>query len=185
MIANNTATRPNFLTRALPFAVAALTLAAVAGCKNSKKPEGRVDGAAFRPQGETRTVNKFVETQVSAGSRKDGTLRAFHFDRENLNSLGRKKLEEMVRDDDAAVPLIVYLDITQDKIFAERQASVQEFLGDRGLNASQMRVVSGPNLDNMGPTGPALRAKKALDSGTAGATNPEPTGSPSNAPGGH
>jgi hypothetical protein len=171
------------LARTLAFAAATLAFVAGAGCSKMKKaPDSRIDGAAFRPEGEERTVNKFIETQVASGSRRDGTLRSFHFDHDSLNSLGRKKLDEMLRDDDIANPLVVYLDAPQDRLYTDRQTAIQEYLTDRGLNGGQIKVVAGQNLDYMNATGPALRAKKALDSGTANATNPEPTGSPSNAP---
>jgi hypothetical protein len=153
-----------------------VAFALAAGCQN--RQDARVNGVNFRPEGETRALHRFNDVQAAAGARTDGTLRAYHFDRGELNSLGQRKLDQMLKDDDAAMPLAVYLDMPQDEDYAARADAVGVYLKDRGLPESRVKVTAGPNTKNVGPTGPGLRAKKLLDGGATIAVNPEPAGSP-------
>src|SRR4051812_25742266 len=94
---------------------------AVVGCEQHKEPDTRVHGQSFRPEGEERATQKFIATQTSAGARTDATLRAYHFDCGDLNSLGQEKLDLMLRDDDACAPLVLYVDVAQDEFSDSRQ----------------------------------------------------------------
>jgi hypothetical protein len=162
--------------------IAAVVAAVSAGGCHDKPRDSRVDGKTFRPEGEARAVNRIGEAQMAAGARTDATIRAYDYDCTDLNSLGRHKLDLMLKDDDTCTPIVVYLDVPHEgndgQTYDARQESVRGYLKNRGLTDNQIRVVAGPNVYNLGPTAPALRAKKLLDVGAAVAVNPEPAGSP-------
>src|SRR5687768_12697271 len=118
-------------------AVTALCLAAAgAGCQ--KKGREAVRGEAFPAEGEKRAVHRLAEAQAASGARADATLRSYHFNGPALNSLGRAKLELMLRDDEPAEPLLVYVDVPEGYPLGEKwRASALQFLKDRGLTEEQ------------------------------------------------
>jgi hypothetical protein len=73
--------------------------------------------------------------------------------------------------------MVVYLDVPPDADRDAREESVRGYLKDRGLTASQVKLVAGANASNLSPAAPALRGKAVLDSGAPAVVNPEPTGS--------
>src|SRR4051794_18309148 len=86
----------------------------IAGCHQpSPTADGRVRGDQFRPDGEVRATQRFADAQTAAGARADATLHPYHFDCLDLNSLGQRKLDLMLKDDDACAPIVVYLDLPQ------------------------------------------------------------------------
>src|SRR4051812_25759257 len=88
-------------------AVGMTVLAAAAGtvgCNHSQPPDARVRGDQFRPAGEVRATQRFTDAQVASGARADATLHPYHFDCLDLNSLGQRKLDAMLKDDDACAP---------------------------------------------------------------------------------
>lgn len=161
--------------------VAGLLVAALAGCQHHEtNNDVRVRGEAFRPEGEERTVAKFVTVQTAAGARTDATLRPYHFDCGDLNSLGQEKLDLMLRDDDACAPLVLYVDVPQDESTNARHDSIKVYLKDRGLTDAQIKLVEGSNPKNLNPAAPGIRALKLIESGAPVGVNPEPAGSPVN-----
>src|SRR5688572_22529468 len=84
-------------------------LCLAAGCQ--RKDIEVVRGEDFRPESERRSVAYFVEAQAASGARADATLRPYHFNGAELNSLGRAKLDLMLKDDEAAAPLLVFLEV--------------------------------------------------------------------------
>src|SRR3954469_12270080 len=76
-------------------------------------------------------AGQFVEAQAAAGARSDGTLSRHHFDGGHLNSLGEDKLARMLKDDRAAEPMRVYLNVDEhDGASAARRTAVLAFLKD-------------------------------------------------------
>src|SRR5688500_12847127 len=87
-------------------------VSAVAGCGRDGQRAQVIHGETFQPDGAPRPVDRFVHVQSAAAARADATLNASHFDgAADLNSLGRAKLDLMLRDDNAASPFVVYLDL--------------------------------------------------------------------------
>lgn len=172
-------------SRAIPPAAAvaaiALSLVAGTGCQSQhgeptyvgQKPVG---ADLFPAPGEPRALDRINETQTAAAARTDATLRPYHFDGTELNSLGQRKLELMTLDDRAFSPLVVYLDLPQDAEQDTRREAVVVYLRDRGLKDDQIRIQSGPNLspENLHPVGPSLRTLHQLDAGAPIGNNPEP-----------
>src|SRR5687767_3423192 len=79
---------------------------ATAGCRNDKRSRA-VHGEIFPRDEAVRPVDRFVDVQSAAAARADGTLNAYHFDAGgDLNTLGRTKLDMMLRDDNAATHVV-------------------------------------------------------------------------------
>lgn len=143
---------------------AAATLGAVAlilGCEGPK-PVGR----EFPSEQSIRAPQRFLETQAAAGARADSTLSESHFDGEQLNSLGRQKLDLTLKGDHSLSPLTIYMDIPQTDATAEaRRRAVVLFLKDRGLLESQVRFAGGANPESAWSTDPALRQRQRTEQG--------------------
>ncbi len=138
------------------FAAFALTVLLTAGCQSNDKKPKTLHGEDF-PDERDLTVSRFEEVQAATAARKDATLRAPEFDAGELNSLGRSKLDLMLKDDDACAPLAVYVDAGRNSDLSDRrEKSVRTFLKDRGLTESQIKIDSGPNPYNAMPAAPAM-----------------------------
>lgn len=182
-------------------AIAVLGLCATAGCgKNRGQERGTLHGERFLADGAPRPVNRFADVQSATGARLDGTLYACHFDGPSgLNSLGRRKLDLMLKGD-AAPPMIVYLDVPQPAADDEfpstdppgaiapagdgRAESVRLYLADRGLSGAQVEVRNGPNLGSNHLARDGLRGLKRLQGpnpAETGANGPVATPPASNA----
>lgn len=156
-----------------------LVLVLTSGCQRDRDA-GAAYGDRFPADDQVRPVDRFIHVQSASAARADATLNDAHFDgRGALNSLGRQKLDFMLRDDDAAAPLVVYLDL-RDGVAAQavpaeptdaHRESVRVFLADRGLTDAQMEFRAGPNLAYSHPARDGLRGLKKLeaDAGAPGA----------------
>jgi len=136
----------NTIRRSL--AAAALVLAtglAAGGCQENQSADDQ-----FLPEeSPTRASRQIAEAQAASGARADGNLRPTHFEGATLNSLGRAKLDLMLRDAEAAPPVLVYLDLqANDPLAQGRRGAVEAWLLEVGLKAQQYKVEAGPN-----PTG--------------------------------
>jgi hypothetical protein len=151
-------------------------LGAITGCQHDHHQDhdgaASIYGETFPADGETRATDRFAQVQSAAAARADATLTAAHFDgRGSLNSLGRQKLDLMLRDDDAAAPMVVYLNLpsstngaapTTASTDAHRQ-SVRAYLVDRGVNDAQLEFRAGPNLAYSHPARDGLRGLRHLE----------------------
>lgn len=171
----------------LIFGAAALVLLpSMIGCTKKQPGDAEKDltgipGEQFNSSGEPRHVHYIFDTAAASGARADATLHASHFDGGNvtaLNSLGEKKLDLMLSDDDA-LPMVIYLNVAGDEVLAGCERSVRVYLRDRGLNDDQMKFIAGRNPGKMSPTAPKLRDAMNADTkktetaapGSAGLTN--------------
>ena len=157
----------------------ALAAAVVPGCR--RDGGGLAHGERFPAGGQVRAVDRFAQVQSAAAARADATLNADHFDgRGGLNSLGRQKLDLMLRDDNAADPLVVYLNLPSARAAAggsftgstaDHRQSVHVYLLDRGVPDDQIELRSGPNLGYSHPADEGLRGLRRLegDTGAPGA----------------
>jgi hypothetical protein len=129
-----------------------MTAAAMTGCHHdTEPPQNRADVFATEPA--VHPSQQFVIAQAAAGARQDATLRAMHFDGSRLNSLGREKLDLMIRDEDVTTPLVVYLDLPDGAQAADARKSVVDFARSLGLPEGQVRFESGPNPALTSPAG--------------------------------
>ncbi len=148
-----------------------LAASAVAGCQSAQqKAYVREDDYVPNPLLE-RQVPKFVEIQAAAGARQDAQLVPAHFSGEALNSLGRQKLDLMLRDGEAPAETIVYLNLpkTQADTFDKRRDSVVAYLKDSGLTEAQIKVEHGPNHGVDYPAADGIKGEHALEAAAAGA----------------
>ena len=148
--------------------VAAGALCLVGGCR--KNAEEAMRGEKFPLDSEQRSVRSFAEAQAASGARADATLRAYHFNGPELNSLGRAKLELMLKDDEPAEPLLVYLDVPAGYPLGEKwRGSALQFLKDQGLTEQQVRFEAGGNTVRSVPAEDSIRGLEKLRSGPDGA----------------
>ena len=111
-------------------------------------------------------AGQFVDVQAAAGARSDGTLSRYHFDGGHLNSLGEDKLSRMLKDDRAADPMRVYLNVDErDGASAARRTAVLAFLKDAGLTDGQVEIVYGQNPENWSRTSRHLEDLKKTETG--------------------
>ena len=159
----------------LPVCAAVGVVVVLAGCQQDEGQAAKQHGEVFPGPYETRTPAKFADAHSAAGARTDSTLRSYHFDKGELNSLGREKLDLMVKDDDACDPLVVYLDARgASNLRGQWQDAVAEHLTSRGLTDDQISFKSGANLSDTTPSAPALRGLRNMES--------QPSGSSGNGP---
>src|SRR4051794_12194543 len=116
------------------------------GCEWNYTQQHQAMNDFFPPMGETRDVQRINRVQAASGARADATLVPAHFDKGELNSLGRQKLSLMIDDDDANNPLTVYLNVPEnDEFKAARQDSIIAYLKEQGLEEKQVSFKAGPN----------------------------------------
>src|SRR5205814_4814527 len=133
------------MMKAILIAGSCMLIALYSGCEQDRQ-QRQAMGEFFPASGEIRDVQRIERVQAASGARADATLAPAHFDKGELNSLGRQKLSLMIDDDDANNPLIVYLDVPADDEFkAARQDSVIAYLKDQGLVEKQVSLRAGPN----------------------------------------
>lgn len=166
-------------------AIAAALLAslpAVTGCRKSEPEPSRdltgIRGEQFAPPSVPRHVLRIADVSAASGARADATLHSLHFDAGNpggLSSLGEQKLNLMLSDDDA-LPIAIYLNVSQDELYLVREQSVKVYLRDRGLSEQQMKIVAGPNTGNYNATAPKLRDARLADTEAAAAGQGGTTG---------
>ncbi len=148
-------------TRWILSVTAAALLMLAAGCQ-SDKPDAVAHGEEFPSRDAIRPVHEFVEMQAANSARKDATLRDYHFDAADLNSLGEERLDLMLRNGDSITPLVVYLDLPEEEAqTALRRQTVLAYLKDRGLTEEQVHFQSGPNPKSSSPVAPLLMQQGA------------------------
>jgi hypothetical protein len=151
---------------------AALLLLAV-GCQ-SHKWETAEERDPFLPEDDTRSYARFATAHAAASARQDGTLRDYHFEGDDLNSLGQSRLELMLKDNSHAYPIVIYIDTDDAKLMKSRQMTVAAFLRDAGLLESQVKFEAGPNPNVTSPA--AQNLARLSKSDESGATPAGPSG---------
>lgn len=170
-------TRKNVRRALIGAACGAVIGAAAAGCQNDRSND--IHGEMFPADGDVRSVDRFAEVQSAAAARADATLTASHFDEDGgLNSLGRSKLDLMLRDDDASSAMVVYLDVrgrgngagntggsgaTQFFDAHRYEDGARRHLADRGVGDARVEFRQGPNVGYTHPAREGLRGLSRLN----------------------
>jgi hypothetical protein len=155
--------------------VAVLATLLAAGCQG----EHTDPNYEFPDAGKMRSYQQMANVQRSAGARADGNLYAYHFTDDALNSLGRAKVDAMIRNDESVRPVTIYLASSAENTANMRRIeSVSAYLKDNGLAESQMRFETGANAATYHAAAPDLANLSKTDSGQAsgadGASAEEP-----------
>jgi len=155
-----------------------VAIALAAGCRKDQPSAADT----FFPAEEAAATKQIITTQIARGARADATLHAIHFDDAALNSLGRDKLDAMIRDNSTPLPLVVYLDLpTTDPRTPSRTAAVNDYLTTTGLLAAQFQTHPGPNPATLHPTAPDLAALSKLNAPPTPDQKPTAADAPSSA----
>jgi hypothetical protein len=168
------------ITNKLGCMLAAGLLVLAAGCHDAKENlDKQKQNDAFMPDDDARAYRQFTDAEKGAGARHDGMLYAYHFDGDHLNSLGEQKLSLMLKDNDHAFPVVVYMNVPEDTHLKSRQDAVSLYMTDCGLTAEQMKFETGPNPNATSSAAQNLvRYGKTEDSSIAGSnpTSPQAPG---------
>jgi hypothetical protein len=146
------------------------------GCEWNYNQQRQAMGEFFPAGDEMRDVHRIERVQNASGAREDATLEPYHFDKGEVNSLGRQKLSLMIDDDDSNNPLVIYLNVpANDEFKAARQDSVVAYLKDQGLEEKQIAFKDGPNPATDHPAEESLiRISKTETGPAAGAAGSSP-----------
>lgn len=133
----------------------ALIIGATAGgCAVTGEMEGR-PAEEFLGVDEESAVTRLANEQVAAGARSDLTLRAYHFDEGELNSLGKEKLDFIFANgENKGGDKVVYIDASTGddaagkKLAQARHDAVKDYLLSTGLAENSFRLESGYNPNN-------------------------------------
>lgn len=143
--------------------------AVVIGCESENKPKLSVNDH-FEADTAPRSVQGLFAQQQANGARQDGTLYAHHFTGNELNSLGRQKLELMTSGAERG-PVAIYLDLAKDNTYGARESAVVAFVSSKGLASDAYSITPGAN-PNLGT--PAVQGLNGLskqqDAGASGAS---------------
>ncbi|MFI5378565.1 MAG: hypothetical protein ACHRHE_04655 [Tepidisphaerales bacterium] len=126
-------------------------------------------------------TTSLFDTQAARGARADATLYPQHFDGSRLNSLGKSKIDLMLRDTDAEPPVKLFIDgQSSDPAWTARADAVKKHLAFIGLTDQQYEVLAGPNPATWHPVAKDIEAMNKPD--TASATGAPPTMSTASTP---
>jgi hypothetical protein len=155
--------------------LAAATTFGLGGCSTHHRAETAPTklkpgdaGEEFLAPDEVSETSRLNDMQVAAGARTDSTLRAYHFRRGALNSLGRQKLDRIVAanqadmtdadgDGDDGDEMVIYRDASAGataneevakRLSTARQDAVTDYLMSRGLTEDMFRIEMGSNPDD-------------------------------------
>jgi hypothetical protein len=156
--------------RWLSLAAAAALAAASAGC-SSGTSSARLHGERFEDDEAPRPYRNIAAVQASNGARADATLYPAHFNAAGLNSLGREKLDLMLLDEEAAPPMVVYLDLPKGDALEQDRTAVADYLKGRGVSDAQFKVENGPNPKTLHRADEAIAGMDALKTTATGASN--------------
>jgi hypothetical protein len=152
-----------------PLMLTTLALALLAGCHEMEKSARRDD---FPTEGPDRSYRRFADAHEAAGARHDGMLYAYHFDGDHLNSLGEHKLSSMLQTNDHALPLVVYLNTSEDGHLVARKEAVTTYLADAGLKDQQVHLEYGPNPNATSSAAANMSRLSKTESESGVASNP-------------
>jgi hypothetical protein len=152
-------------------------LIALYGCNSGQEwkdeQQRQPMGQFFPSEIEQRDMERIMRVQAAAGARGDATLQPHHFDKGEVNSLGREKLSLMLDDDDTNNPISIYLNLPQDDEFkAARQDSIIAYLKDQGLEEKQVSFKAGSNPGSYHPASGGLLRMAKTETGSSGSQSP-------------
>ena len=150
--------------------IAGVAVVALATGCHHPAPDATLHGEVFPADGDARDVWNVAGAQAAAGARADATLHTSHFDEMGLNSLGEEKLNLMLACEDAAGPMVVYLDLPADAARDRDRDAVTAYLSDRGVPQSQISLKDGPNPHTMRSASEAANQLNTLNSPGSPAT---------------
>ena len=138
------------------------------GCQGNNS--GQIRGENDFPVEGEHDNQAIIHVEEANGALADATLYPRHFNGDQLNSLGMKKLDLML-DGDPTLPMTVWLDIPEDDLAQSRRLAVGTYLEDRGLLVDQIKFGSGPNPDTYSVATDQLKGLALQESDTGDTTS--------------
>jgi uncharacterized membrane protein YgcG len=147
-------------------------LIVLAGCRQQAPVNHSED---FTSDDQPKAIDRLLDAQAARGAASDATLYDVHFDGAQLNSLGTAKLDLMVKDG-GALPLAVWMAVSEDDKMQMRRLAVAAYLKDKGVALDQVRFAIGPNPATGSPAAQGLKDLDKLDSSSNDAANASASG---------
>ena len=149
------------------------------GCTQNH-PATTTQDPFFQSPDEVPLATRLFDTQAARGARVDATLYPQHFDGQRLNSLGKSKIDLMLRDTESEPPLKLFISgQSTDPTWTARADAVKKHLTSVGLTDKQFQVVAGINPDTWHPVAKDIDATNKPDAAKPdGDTNPATPSSP-------
>jgi hypothetical protein len=132
--------------------------------EGSAKSHGDYIGNDWPTEAQVRSVDLVTHKQSARGAAEDAMLFSQHFDGNELNSLGRAKLD-LLFSAHAGQPVAVY--IPQDEQSPARRASVEHYWHGSRWSDVQVEFREGANEATLVPASKGLAGLKALESKSA------------------
>lgn len=125
----------------------------------------------FFPRDDITPPSKVMfDRQVANGAAADAMLFDIHFDGGELNSLGKQKLDLMVKGKRGNMATKVYLNMPKDGEFSTaRQTAVEKAFETAGIAKEQYAITFGPNPGVLMPADAGIRALQPVGAGPSGA----------------
>jgi hypothetical protein len=144
----------------------------LAGCQQQTAINHADD---FAPDDQPKAINRQTDAQAERGAGADATLYACHFDGANLNSLGKAKLDLILKDS-GGENLTLWMALPDDASAQMRRLSVAGYLKDHGVAPEQVTFGSGANPDTDHPAAQSLKDLAKTDSDANDASSASSTG---------
>jgi hypothetical protein len=110
------------------------------GCHSSEKTANE---EFFTPTSDKAELDAFYDRQVAAETYADPSLYAVHFTGDNLNSLGKAKLDSLLASCERPALVEIYLTGSPDT--PEHHQAITKYLASHGCKADQFAFVTDPN----------------------------------------
>ncbi|MFT3789192.1 MAG: hypothetical protein QM770_23945 [Tepidisphaeraceae bacterium] len=158
--------------------LAAAAVLAITGCTANQPADKKWQDPFFPTESKKNSVDLMFEHSTAVAAAEDSTLYPMHFDGDELNSLGKKKLAAIVQARKKNVPVTVYLDASDEAEHnARRVAMVEQTLQAYGIYGSDGKVETGANPAVSTSAAPAVKFLKGTKtSDAAGAEGAAPAG---------
>ena len=155
------------------FEVAVLAMFTLTGCEAiDREMKAQADADKFPLEDDNRSYRRVAIMQTAVGARRDGMLYEYHFDGDNLNSLGREKLSNMLQANDHDFPLKVFMNFPEETRLENRKKAVATYLTDAGLRDNQLALETGYNPASTSSASKNLSRVAKTESESGVASNP-------------
>ncbi|MBC8107111.1 MAG: hypothetical protein H7Z14_11015 [Anaerolineae bacterium] len=147
---------------------APLALALLGGCESQDKPATPKE-EFFAAENDARIPRQIADHQAMLGAQADPTLYRCHFDGNNLNALGKAKLDALIAN---GAPARIYVDGGRDSTDGHR-AAVNSYLAAAKVADGSVAIESGAAPASSSSAAPALARMGKTEnprSGSAGGT---------------
>lgn len=138
----------------------------IVGCQSqSKQPATEL----FTPEKDQAQLQAFYDTQAGAAAHEDASLYSADFTGDELNSLGKAKLDSLLGGCEHTATTQIYLFGANDT--PEHRDAIAKYLKCRHIKTEQFAVVSGPNPNSYTSAAQSIKDLDALSSASSSSSD--------------